>query len=60
MGDEWLKVGSAKLFIDGVDDNLKTPMPTLLSHVKRLNAAGFQVLMHATSTRALDRGRHPV
>jgi predicted amidohydrolase YtcJ len=28
MGDEWLKVGSVKLFIDGVGDNLKTPMPT--------------------------------
>ena len=54
MGDEWLKVGSVKLFIDGVGDNLKTPMPTLLSHVKRINAAGVQVLMHATSTRAQD------
>jgi predicted amidohydrolase YtcJ len=54
MGDEWLKVGSVKLFIDGVGDNLKTPSPTLLSHVKRIHAAGFQVLMHATSPRAQD------
>jgi len=54
MGDEWLKVGSVKLFIDGVDENFKTPLPTLMSHVKRINAAGFQVLMHATSTRAQD------
>jgi predicted amidohydrolase YtcJ len=54
QGDEFLKVGSVKLFVDGVDDNFKTPMPTLLSHVRRAHDAGWQLLIHATSTRAQD------
>jgi predicted amidohydrolase YtcJ len=54
QGDEFLKVGSVKIFVDGVDDNFKTPMPTLLSHVRRLHEAGWQILMHANSPRTQD------
>jgi predicted amidohydrolase YtcJ len=53
-GDEFLKTGSVKLFVDGVDDNFKTPMPTLLSHVRRLHEAGWQILMHANSPETQD------
>jgi predicted amidohydrolase YtcJ len=49
QGDEWLKVGGVKLFVDGVDENFKTPMPTLLSHVRRAHEAGWQLLIHANS-----------
>ena len=54
QGDEWLKVGGVKLFVDGVDQNFKTPMPTLLSHVRRAHEAGWQLLIHANSARTQD------
>jgi predicted amidohydrolase YtcJ len=54
QGDEFLKVGSVKLFVDGVDENFKTPMPTLLSHVRKAHEAGWQLLMHANSPRTQD------
>lgn len=54
QGDEWLKVGSIKLFVDGVDENFKTPMATLLSHVRKAHEAGWQLLMHANSPRTQD------
>ena len=53
-GDEWLKLGGVKLFGDGVDDNFKTPMPTLLSHVRKAHAAGWQLLIHANSPETQD------
>ena len=53
-GDEWLKLGGVKLFVDGVDENFKTPMPTLLSHVRKAHAAGWQLLIHANSPRTQD------
>jgi predicted amidohydrolase YtcJ len=54
QGDDWLLVGGIKLFVDGVDDNYKTPMPTLLSHVRRAHTAGWQLLIHANSPRTQD------
>jgi predicted amidohydrolase YtcJ len=54
QGDDWLRLGGVKLFVDGVDENYKTPMPTLLSHVARAHAAGWQLLIHANSPRTQD------
>lgn len=54
QGDEWLKVGGIKLFVDGVGENFKTTLPTLMSHVRKAHAAGWQLLIHANSERTQD------
>lgn len=53
-GDEWLKVAGVKLFVDGVDGNFKTPLPTLMAHVRKAHLAGWQLLIHANSGRTQD------
>jgi predicted amidohydrolase YtcJ len=54
QGDEWLKVGGIKMFVDGVGENYKTPRPMLMTNVRRAHEAGWQLTVHASAGVAQD------
>lgn len=62
FGDEWLRIGGIKLFIDGAGHgfagetmvDLKWTQPDLDAEVEQAHRAGLQLMMHVQSTEAID------
>ena len=62
FGDEWIRIGGIKLFIDGAGHDfsgntvvdLKWSQPDLDDEVEHAHRAGLQLMMHVQSTEAID------
>ena len=62
FGDEWIRLGGIKLFIDGAGHDfsgntvvdLKWSQPDLDDEVEQAHRAGLQLMMHVQSTEAID------
>jgi predicted amidohydrolase YtcJ len=62
FGDEWLRIGGIKLFIDGAGHDLagstivdlKWTQSELDAEVEQAHRAGLQLMMHVQSTEAVD------